>query len=98
GQRCFPSLPIEWTSGGSLAVGSDLLIHDSQFSATEYPSHCGWGHSSLNQALDFGTLMGVRHLVTFHHDPNHTDGDVDALIVSAMDATKPAYQVSPGIE
>ena len=94
----FPSLPREWTSGATLAAGADLLIHDSQYSAAEYPGHCGWGHSSLNQTLDFGTLTGVKQLVPFHHDPDHTDTDLDRLIAQAIEQTKPAYQVTPGIE
>jgi phosphoribosyl 1,2-cyclic phosphodiesterase len=92
----FPSLPREWTSGATLAAEADLLIHDSQYSAAEYPGHCGWGHSSLNQTLDFGTLTGVKQLVPFHHDPNHTDPD--RLIAEAIDETKPGYQVTPGVE
>ena len=94
----FPSLPRAWTSGGELAAGADLLIHDSQYSAAEYPSHCGWGHSSLNQTLDFGTLTEVKQLVPFHHDPNHTDADLDRLIVEAVEERKPGYRVTPGLE
>src|SRR5450759_410628 len=94
----FPSLPREWTSGGTLAAGADLLIHDGQYSAAEYPAHCGWGHSSLNQTLAFGTLTEVKQLVPFHHDPDHTDTDLDRLMAQALDETKPAYQVTPGIE
>ncbi len=94
----FPSLPREWTSGATLAAEADLLIHDSQYSAAEYPAHCGWGHSSLIQTLDFGTLTGVKRLVPFHHDPDHTDTDLDRLLAQAIDETKPAYQVTPGIE
>lgn len=94
----FPSLPREWTSGGTLARDADLLIHDSQYSATEYTCHCGWGHSSLNQTLDFGTLTGAKRLVPFHHDPDHTDTDLDNLMAEAIDATKPVYPVSPGME
>jgi phosphoribosyl 1,2-cyclic phosphodiesterase len=94
----FPSLPREWTSGGALAAGSDLLIHDSQYSAAQYPGHCGWGHSSLNQTLDFGTLTEVKQLVTFHHDPDHTDADLDRLMAQAVEQTKPLYRVTPGIE
>jgi phosphoribosyl 1,2-cyclic phosphodiesterase len=94
----FPSLPREWTSGGTLAAGADLLIHDGQYSAAEYPGHCGWGHSSLNQTLAFGTLTEVKQLVPFHHDPDHTDTDLDRLLAQALDETKPAYQVTPGIE
>jgi phosphoribosyl 1,2-cyclic phosphodiesterase len=94
----FPCLPREWTSGGTLAAGADLLIHDSQYSAAEYPGHCGWGHSSLTQTLDFGTLAEVKHLVPFHHDPDHTDTDLDRLMAEAMGTTRPAYRVTPGIE
>lgn len=96
--RRFPSLPREWTSGGTLAAGADLLIHDGQYSAAEYLGHCGWGHSSLNQALDFGTLTEVQQIVLFHHDPDHTDTDLDRLIAEAIEETKPGYLVTPGIE
>jgi len=94
----FPSLPREWTSGGTLAAGADVLIHDSQYSAAEYPGHCGWGHSSLNQTLDFGTLTEVKQLVPFHHDPGHSDTDLDRLMAQAIEEAKPAYRVTPGIE
>jgi phosphoribosyl 1,2-cyclic phosphodiesterase len=94
----FPSLPRQWTSGGTLAAEADLLIHDSQYSAAEYPGHCGWGHSSLNQTLDFGTLAGVKQLVPFHHDPAHTDADLDRMTAQAIDETKPAYKVTAGVE
>ena len=94
----FPSLPREWTSGAMLAADADLLIHDSQYSAAEYPGHCGWGHSSLDQSLDFGTLAGVRQLVPFHHDPSHTDADLDRLTAEAIETAKPAYRVAPGAE
>lgn len=94
----FPSLPREWTSGGALAAGSNLLIHDGQYSAAEYPGHRGWGHSSLSQTLDFGTLTEVKQLVPFHHDPDHTDTDLDRLLAQAVEQAQPAYRVTPGIE
>ncbi|MEO8305731.1 MAG: MBL fold metallo-hydrolase [Betaproteobacteria bacterium] len=94
----FPSLPREWTSGGVLAAGADLLIHDSQYNSHEYLGKVGWGHSSLRQTLDFGTLSEVRQLVPFHHDPGHTDADLDALMAAAIEDAKPAYRVTPGME
>lgn len=96
--RRFPSLSREWTSGGALAAGADLLIHDGQYSSAEYPGHLGWGHSSLHQALDFATLAGVKRLVPFHHDPAHTDADIDRLLAQAIDETRPAFEVTPGCE
>jgi hypothetical protein len=95
---CFPSLPREWTSGAALAGGADLLIHDSQYSVSEYAGRRGWGHSSLDQTLAFGALTEVRELVPFHHDPDHTDTDLDRLIAQSVEDAKPAYRVTPGIE
>jgi len=98
GPTPFPSLPRAWTSGGSLAADADLLIHDSQYGSHEYLTHVGWGHSSLKQTLDFATLSEVKHLVPFHHDPSHTDVDLDRLMAEAIAETKPAYCVTPGQE
>ena len=94
----FPCLPRAWTSGGELAAGADLLIHDGQYSEAEYLNRCGWGHSSLRHTLDFGTLTEVRHLVPFHHDPSHTDIVLDRLMGEAMEQAKPAFKVTPGLE
>jgi phosphoribosyl 1,2-cyclic phosphodiesterase len=94
----FPCLPREWTSGATLAAGADLLIHDSQYSSAEYAGHCGWGHSSLDHALDFGTLAMVRELVPFHHDPAHTDVQIDRMTNEAIETAKPEYRVTPGRE
>jgi ribonuclease BN (tRNA processing enzyme) len=94
----FPALPREWTSGARSRHGADLLIHDSQYSAAEYPGHCGWGHSSLDHTLDFGSLCEVKQLVSFHHDPDHTDAELDLMMDRARDARNPAYKVTPGTE
>jgi phosphoribosyl 1,2-cyclic phosphodiesterase len=94
----FPCLPRGWTSGGTLAAEADLLIHDSQYSAAEYPGHCGWGHSSLEQTLDFATLTEVKQLVPFHHDPSHTDIDLDHLMAKSLEHRNPSYRIAGGIE
>jgi phosphoribosyl 1,2-cyclic phosphodiesterase len=98
GLLTFPQLPRAWTSGAELAADADLLIHDSQYSSAEYSGHCGWGHSSLHQTLAFGSLVEVKHLVPFHHDPGHTDEDIDRMMAQALDEEKPGYRVSPGLE
>jgi ribonuclease BN (tRNA processing enzyme) len=98
GNPAFPSLPRDWTSGASLAVGADLLIHDCQYRAIEYPRHVGWGHSSLIQTIDFARVCGVDHLISFHHDPNHTDSDIDAMMSESIAHTRPQFTVSAGRE
>lgn len=97
GVEPFPRAP-EWTSGYQLAANVDLLIHDSQFAQSEYPEHVGWGHSSLEQAMQFAALANVRQFVPFHHDPSHTDADVDRLIAAAIAQLRPAFTVIPGTE
>jgi len=94
----FPSLPRAWTSGADLAADADLLIHDGQYSADEYACHCGWGHSSLDQALAFGGLAGVKRFVPFHHDPAHTDADIDRMTAEAIEAGRPEFPVTPWTE
>ena len=76
GRAQIPDDP-RWTSGFALADRSDLLIHDAQYTDEEYENRVGWGHSTLNHALDFAELAQVGRLITFHHEPNHSDGQID---------------------
>jgi ribonuclease BN (tRNA processing enzyme) len=70
----------EWTSGYDLAAGADVLVHDTQYTDEEYAVRAGWGHSTFDHCLEFGRLAGVKKLVTFHHDPGHTDDMLDAIM------------------
>ena len=78
GSRRFPEV-AQWTSGYRLMAESDLLIHDSQYTDDEYPSHVGWGHSSIEQTVRLAEAVGARPLVPFHHDPSHNDDWLDQI-------------------
>jgi phosphoribosyl 1,2-cyclic phosphodiesterase len=97
GAAAFPGQP-DWTSGYGLAKGADLLIHDAQYSSHEYSAHVGWGHSSLQHALSFAALAGVGQLVLFHHDPTHSDADLERLVDEVIAAARPTFPVAPGRE
>ena len=58
--------------------GADVLIHDAQYAAEEYSARRGWGHSTVEYCTDVALAAGVRHLVLFHHDPDHDDDRIDA--------------------
>jgi phosphoribosyl 1,2-cyclic phosphodiesterase len=88
----------DWTSGFALAQGVDLLIHDAQYTAAEYPAHMGWGHSAITHTLAFAEGVGARRLVTFHHDPAHTDEDLDRMVYEARCIAAPSFEVIPGAE
>ena len=70
---------LKWISGSELALDADLLVHDGQYSAAEYKNKMGWGHCSMEDAIEFATLTRARHLLLFHHDPAHTDGQIDLI-------------------
>ena len=79
GTSTFPLTP-DWTSGHDLAAGADVLLHDAQYTADEYPARVGWGHSSTEHAWAFAVQSRVGRLVTFHHDPSHDDDVLDSLV------------------
>lgn len=79
----FNAYDLEWVSGSVLAKNVDLLIHDTQYTDAEYPAHTGWGHSSLQHSVDFALKVGSKILVPFHHDPSHTDDQLDQMILHA---------------
>jgi len=96
GAKAFPCEP-DWTSGFDLAKDVDLLIHDTQYTSTEYAGRVGWGHSSVPQAMAFATLAGVKRFMTFHHDPSHVDAVLDRLHDEARRARLP-FELLPGKE
>ena len=73
------ALPREWMSGHALAAEANLLFHDAQLTEEEYEQRVGWGHSSVEHAVTFASLTGAGRVVFFHHDPMHSDDDLDEL-------------------
>jgi ribonuclease BN (tRNA processing enzyme) len=69
----------EWVSGFEVAADADVLIHDCQYTEEEYSDRAGFGHSSTEHVAAFARLAGAHRLLLFHHDPNHTDEDLEAL-------------------
>jgi phosphoribosyl 1,2-cyclic phosphodiesterase len=61
----------------------DVAIMDSQYDATEYPDHVGWGHSCVDDTVDVAMKAGVGHLFLFHHDPDHDDAHVSKMLAGA---------------
>jgi ribonuclease BN (tRNA processing enzyme) len=62
-----------------LAAGVDLLIHDAQHTAAEFPAVAHFGHCSIDYAIALGRQAGAAHVLLFHHDPGHDDGFLDDL-------------------
>ena len=71
---------IKWLSGSDLASGADLLLHDGQYTLDEYKNRVGWGHSAMEDTIQFASLTGVQQLLITHHDPMHTDVQLNDIL------------------
>ncbi|WP_216904222.1 GAF domain-containing protein [Synechococcus sp. CCY 9618] len=60
--------------------GADLVIHDAQYTATDFPAKLGWGHSSVEYAVRICEEAGVARLVLTHHDPLRNDAAIDLIL------------------
>lgn len=58
--------------------GADVLIHDAQYSETDYGAapRRGYGHSTPAMAARVAKAAAVGRLVLFHHDPDYADAEV----------------------
>jgi phosphoribosyl 1,2-cyclic phosphodiesterase len=65
--------------------GADLLIHDSQYVADEYPDKDGWGHSTAEYVVAVAHRAEAQQVALFHHDPNRHDDAVDDVVALARD-------------
>ena len=63
-------------------AGADLVVHDAQYRASEYPQKIGWGHSTIEYACAVARLAKVGQLALTHHDPMRDDAAIDALVDS----------------
>ena len=67
--------------------GADLLIHDAQYTAQEYPTKMGWGHSPVEYVVKLAEQALVKRVALTHHDPGRDDDAIDRLIASMRQTT-----------
>ena len=83
-----------------LCDGADLLLHDAQYTEEEFAALPDWGHSTANYAVLVAREAGVRRLTLFHHDPSHSDDEIDRMLEEArkLAATSPSLEVTAASE
>lgn len=65
--------------------GADLLIADAQYTEEEYLQKVGWGHPRATTVVDLAVQANVKQLALTHHDPMHSDRDVDLLVLQCQE-------------
>ena|ERR1700678_762341 len=72
-----------------LVDGCDILFHDAQYTDEELPAKAYFGHSSSGYALRLAEKAGAKRLVLYHHDPQRTDAEIDAIVALYRGAAFP---------
>jgi ribonuclease BN (tRNA processing enzyme) len=80
----------------ALANDVDLLIHDAQFVASEFPGVGYLGHSAVEYAINLARTAGARRLALFHHSPMRTDEQIDALVRETRCQDMPMFAAAEG--
>jgi ribonuclease BN (tRNA processing enzyme) len=62
------------------------LIHDAQYTPDEFKHKAHWGHCTIGYAVAVATQAKVKSLALFHHDPSHSDDELQALHREASEA------------
>lgn len=75
------NVPADWRAQlVRFLEGTDTLIHDAMYADTIIAARAGWGHSTPRQAVDLAAEARCRRLMLFHHEPEHSDDALDALV------------------
>jgi phosphoribosyl 1,2-cyclic phosphodiesterase len=63
----------------AVADGADVLLHDAQYTQSEYATRIGWGHAALPDFAQIVRAAQPRRAVMFHHDPSHSDDQLEEM-------------------
>jgi len=101
GRRVVYATDVEWEQGCdadflAFIEGTDLLIHDAQYTRHDYQrmKH-GFGHSTIEMAIEAARAAHVHELILFHHEPTYNDKQLDRMEAEARTQfarTRSAYE------
>src|SRR5262245_43636669 len=61
-------------------AGADLVIHDAQYTLSEYADKVGWGHSTVDYAVAMCRQAKAARVALTHHDPARTDDAIEGIV------------------
>jgi phosphoribosyl 1,2-cyclic phosphodiesterase len=68
--------------------GADIVVHDAQYTNEEYLTKAGWGHCSCEHAVQAAIGNDIKQMVFFHHEPAHTDSQMEEIEKSYANITE----------
>ncbi len=79
-------------------AGADLVIHDAQYTAAEYPRRSAGATARWSRSVTTARAAGAQRLVLFHHDPLRDDAALDLLVAAARRQAGPGLDVTAAAE
>jgi ribonuclease BN (tRNA processing enzyme) len=70
-----------------LCEGCDLVIYDTMFTPNEYRDRPHYGHSTPDDAVEIAREAGAKQLALFHHAPERSDDEQDAILAACRAAS-----------
>ena len=58
---------------------SDYIVWDGMFTDKELKNKAFWGHSSIEQGIEFFNITEIDNMLITHHDPSRTDDQLNVL-------------------
>lgn len=81
----------------SLLRDADIAIYDSMFTDDEFGKCVGWGHSTWQESVRLARAANVKTMVAFHHLPERSDADLDAIAAEMQQAFPGAVVAREGL-
>jgi phosphoribosyl 1,2-cyclic phosphodiesterase len=76
--------------------GVDVLVADSSYTLSEYPTKKGYGHGTFDSSIRMAREAGVKTLICTHHEPTRSDDELEAVFAEVL-SRHPRQQGDPEI-
>jgi len=67
---------ISFAALSDFCAGAGLILYDAQYTAEEYGSRAGFGHSTAEKGLELLEKSGAAQLLLVHHSPDARDEEL----------------------
>lgn len=63
----------------AFVAGASVMVYDANYTAEEYDSYVGWGHSTWQKGVALAESANVSKAFMFHHAPHRSDDQLDQI-------------------
>ncbi len=83
---------------GTHPGNTSVLAMDGHLNNQEYNERAGWGHSTQEEVVKVGQILGCDHILITHHSPENDDSELDKRRQMVKDLDGRADLVNQGLK